>query len=82
MLLEQGLDVGLELALGAAVHVHDVPVTTLMGRGWVGSIGGILTLLLVLLMLTLQKFQGQVGIKGFVDSTAQKPHGLQNHPDS
>eukprot|EP00093_Oithona_nana_P000433 00433.XXX_1146_1334_1 [CDS] Oithona nana genome sequencing. len=58
-----------------------LPVTTLMGRGWVGSIGGILTLLLEL-MLTLQKFQGQVGIKGFVDSTAQKPHGPQNHPDS
>jgi len=31
-------------------------VTTLRGRGMVGSIGGILTLTLLVVMLTLQKF--------------------------
>ena len=37
MLLEQGLDVGLELALGAAVHVHDVARHHVDGQGLGGE---------------------------------------------
>ena len=37
MLLEQGLDVGLELALGAAVHIHDVARHHVDGQGLGGE---------------------------------------------
>ena len=40
MLLEQGLDVGLELALGAAVHVHDIGCHHIKGQGRRGEHGG------------------------------------------